>query len=244
MSTASSTRRTTSTCSMDGVLATATSAFGLSGRRGPTPEPPSAVMSTLALRVVDPVRRSSRAEPAEDHRVGGADARAGQHGHGQLGDHRHVDGDPVPLAHTQALERVGGLLHVAVQVGVGDGAGVAGLALPVKGHLVAPAGGHVAVHRVVAHVELPADEPPGERQVPLQDGVPVLEPVEQLGRLAGPEALPVLVRLVVEEGAGGQAAILEALRRRERAVLDEVVLDGGAGGLVGHGGCSPWVAVD
>jgi hypothetical protein len=64
--------------------------------------------------------------------------------------------------------------------------------------------------------------------------VPVLEPVDQLGRLFGPEALVVLVRLVVQEGTGDEAALLEALGRRERAVFDEVVLDGSAARFVSH----------
>ena len=101
--------------------------------------------------------------------------------------------DPVALCHPEGLEDVGEALHVAVEVGVGDGAGVAGLTLPVVGDLVAVPGSHVAVDGVVAHVELPAHEPLGERQLPVADGVPLLVPVEQLGRLPGPEPLVVLV---------------------------------------------------
>src|SRR5690606_15019102 len=71
--------------------------------------------------------------------------------------------------------------------------------------------------------------------LPLEDRVPLLVPVEQGRRLPGPEALVVLVGLVVEVGAHHQRVPLEALRRREGPVLDQVVLDGGAGRLVGHG---------
>ncbi len=81
-----------------------------------------------------------------------------------------------------------------VQVGVGDRPGVAGLAFPVVRDLVAVPGGDVAVDGVVADVELAADEPLGEGQLPVADRVPLLEPVEELRGLPGPEALVVLVR--------------------------------------------------
>ena len=77
------------------------------------------------------------AEPAEHHAVRGADARAGQHRHRGLGDHRQVDVDPVAALHAEALQRVGEALHLVEQLGVGDRAGVARLALPVEGDLVA-----------------------------------------------------------------------------------------------------------
>ena len=70
-------------------------------------------------------------------------------------------------------------------------AGVARLALPVVGHLVAPAGLDVAVEAVVGHVELAADEPLGEGQVPLADRVATARPGEELAGLAGPERLEV-----------------------------------------------------
>src|SRR3712207_7538261 len=59
------------------------------------------------------------------------------------------------------------------------------LALPVVGDPVAAALGDVAVEAVLAHVELAADEPLGERQVPLEHGVPRLLPRQELLRLAG-----------------------------------------------------------
>ncbi len=162
------------------------------------------------------------------------DAGAGEHGHRKLRDHWHVDGDTVALGDAVALEHVGELLHFCQQVGIGHGAVVARLALPVVGDLVASTGRDVAIQGVVADVELAADEPAGEGQVPFEDRVPLGVPVEQVEGLLGPEALPILVGLVVQEGAGGEALLLEVLGRREAAVLDEVVLDGGAGVLLGH----------
>src|SRR5947207_3028228 len=79
--------------------------------------------------------------------------------HGQLGDHRHVDGDPVALLDAEAPEGVGEALHLGQEVGVGDRPGVAGLALPVEGDLVAPPRVDVAVEAVLRDVERAADEP-------------------------------------------------------------------------------------
>ncbi len=126
---------------------------------------------------IRPGQRVDR-EAAEDDAVRGADPGARQHGDRRLGDHRQVDGDPVARGCTpSAGQRVGRLADAAVQVGVGDGAGVARLALPVDGHLVAPAGLHVPVQAVVGDVELAADEPLRERRVrPVEHLVPLLAP--------------------------------------------------------------------
>ena len=92
-----------------------------------------------------------------------------------LGDHRQVDVDAVALVDAEALERVGEALHLAVQVGVGERAGVAGLALEEDGHLVAVAGRRRGDRGSCADVEPAADEPLGVREVPLEDGVPVVD---------------------------------------------------------------------
>ena len=170
---------------------TASSTLGLSGDAAPLPVAAVGGDDHLGLGVVHPVDDRVGREAAEDHRVRRADAGAGQHRHRQLGDHRHVDGDPVALGHAEARQRVGEPAHLVVEVGVGDRAGVARLALPVVGDLVAPAGLDVAVEAVVADVERAADEPPGEGQVPLEHRVEVVEPGEQLAGLAGPEGLGV-----------------------------------------------------
>ena len=96
---------------------------------------------------------ASDEKAAEHDRVRRADAGAREHRDRQLRDHRHVDVDAVALLDPERLERVGEALHLVEQLGIGDGAGVARLALPVVRDLVALAGGHVAVEAVVAHVE-------------------------------------------------------------------------------------------
>src|SRR2546425_1001930 len=82
------------------------------------------------VRVVDALAHGVGGEPAEDHAVGGADPGAGQHRDRQLGHHRHVDRHAVALPDPVALEGRGELVHLAVEVPVGQHAGVARLALP------------------------------------------------------------------------------------------------------------------
>ena len=126
-------------------------------------------------------------EPAEDHRVRRPQPGAGQHGHHGLGDHRHVDGDPVAGDHAQLHQGVGRPAHHRLQVGVGDGAGVAlGLTHPVEGHLVPPTGLDVPVDAVVRGVEAAADEPLAIGEIPLEHRLPVVVPGEAFGLLRPP----------------------------------------------------------
>ena len=143
----------------------------------------------LGLRVVDPAAQRLGREAAEDHRVRRADPGAGQHRDRQLGDHRHVDRDAIAGLDAELEQRIGGLAHLALEVGVGDRPGVAGLADPVIGDLVAEAALDVAVDAVVGDVELAADEPLRERQVPLERRVEVLDPVDALAGQPRPERL-------------------------------------------------------
>src|SRR5207342_3830178 len=95
-----------------------------------------------------------------------------------LGDHRHVDVDPVALDDAQALQRVGQALDLVDQLGVGDGAAVSRFALPVIGDLVTTAGSDVPVQAVLGDVQLSADEPLDVRQLPLADRRPLGPPRE------------------------------------------------------------------
>ena len=72
------------------------------------------------LGVVDPVPQRLGGEAAEHHRVHRADAGAGQHGDGRLGDHREVDGDPVAPLDAERLERVGAAADLPRQLPVGE----------------------------------------------------------------------------------------------------------------------------
>jgi hypothetical protein len=75
----------------------------------------------LGLGVVDAGGQFAGGEAAEDHGVDGAEAGAGQHGDGRLGDHGHVDDDAVALDHAQVGEGAGAAGDLVQQLGVGDG---------------------------------------------------------------------------------------------------------------------------
>ena len=150
----------------------------------------------LGLAVVDALAEGVDGEPAEDDHVHGADAGAGEHGDDRLRDHRHVDGDPVALLHPERGDGVGRLGDLVLEVGVGDGAAVTGLALPLDGGAVTETGVDVAVHAVDGGVDLAADEPLRVGRVPVQNGVPLPIPLEPAGLLL-PEA----------ESVGGRGVI-------------------------------------
>ena len=61
-------------------------------------------------------------EAGEHHGVHDAEPRARQHRDDGLGHHRHVDRHPVAGDQAELGQRVGGLAHLGLQFGVGDGA--------------------------------------------------------------------------------------------------------------------------
>ncbi len=60
---------------------------------------------------------------AKHHRMDRPDPRACQHGHGCLGDHRHIDRDPVAAPHALRLQHVGEPADLGVQLAIADTAG-------------------------------------------------------------------------------------------------------------------------
>ena len=154
----------------------------------------------LALGVVDASHEAVRAERAEHDRVDSADPRAGEHGDGQLRDHLHVDANAVAFFDAQILQRIGGLLHLDLQLRVGVSAAfVRVVAFPNERGVVALAIVYVAVDAVVAGVELAADEPLNLRLVivPFAERVPFFKPVQALGVLR-PKPFRVVDRSVVK----------------------------------------------
>jgi hypothetical protein len=162
------------------------------------------------------------AEAAEDHVVRGADARAGEHGHDDLRDHRQVDADDVAGLDPVILQRVGEALDVAQEVVVGDVALLALLAAPVEGDALAQAVLDVAVQAVVGGVELAVLEPLVERRVGVvEDLLEVGEPVQR-PCLLRPPALEVLGRLLVLGEVGDQRRGGEVLGRVEALLIEEI----------------------
>ena len=188
----------------------------------------------LGLGVVDALAQALGAEAAKDHRVDGADARAGEHRDHGFGDLGQVDRDAVALGDAERLEAAGGLLDALQHVGVGEGLGVAGLAHKVEGDAVAAALAHVAVHGVVARVEGAVVEPAGHGGVgPVEDLGEGLVPGEAqrgLAPILQAVGLGLLVFVAGRVGVRGHAH-----QRREDPLLGVQVLEGVAGRRVAAG---------
>ena len=153
-------------------LAHAAAAVGGDHQRGP--------------RVVDARREARRGEAAEHHRVDRADARAGEDRERGLGDHRHVDDDPVALLHAERLHHRGDAVHFLEQLLVGEAPGLRRprwRSRPARSARRARARWRST--RVVAEVGLAADEPFRERR----PGI-----VEHLARTACASARASLLR--------------------------------------------------
>ena len=138
--------------------------------------------------VVDADGELGRGEAAEHHRVDSADPCAGQHRDHGLGDHRHVDDDPVALLDAEVAQHAGEAGDLLQQLGVGvraDGAGDRGVVD--QRRLVGTAGDDVPVEGVVAGVEHAAGEPAVERRgVVVEDPLRRRDPVDA-GRRVAPE---------------------------------------------------------
>ncbi len=158
----------------------------------------------------------------------GPDAGAGEHGDGELGNHREVDRHHVPALHPPLLQDVGHAAHLLQEVPVRQGPSVLlPLPLPQDGRAVPPPVLHVPVQAVVGGVELSSEEVldvgalegPHALEVVLQHPVPPAEPREGLGGLAAPEALRVLHGLPVQRlvllPALDVRVPADVLRRRE-----------------------------
>jgi len=179
----------------------------------------------LRLRVIHPVSQRLGAETAEDHVVRCADPRAGEHRDGSFGDHGQVDGDAVALLDPQALQDVGKLADFVVQVLISQRALIARLALPDQRRFVLRRSAQEAVEAVVRHVELPAQEPFGERRAPLQHPVPLPHPAQLAGPLR-PEPLRVAARPLIHIITRCIRLAAKRLRGRKSAALLEQRLDG------------------
>src|SRR4030088_3029319 len=156
------------------------------------------------LRVVNAIDQRVRRESAKHNRMRRANAGAGQHGNWQLGGHAHVDGDAVSFVDAEILENIGEFLHFLPELLVGISTNFAGLAFPNQRRFVFARRLYVAIKTVVRKIDLAADEPLRPGRFPLQNLVPLLEPVQFFGG-AGPEFFRLLYRLFVEGFVFGHA---------------------------------------
>src|SRR4026208_741702 len=117
-----------------------------------------------------------------------ADARAGEHRDGRLGNERQVDGDAIALANSELPEDVGELRDLAVEIPVRERPGIARLPFPDERRLVPARSANAPVDAVCGDVRLAADDPLRARALRLQNLAPRLDPLE-LARLLRPELL-------------------------------------------------------
>ena len=150
-------------------------------------------------RIVDAYRELVRGEAAEHHRMHRPEPSAGEHRDDRLGDHRHVDDDPVALAHPAPGQHPGEPRDLVAELRVGVAALVAGDRTVVdESRLVAATGLDVDVERVVAGIELSAREPAVARRVRVvQHPLPAFRPVDGFGRLR-PERIRIRKRSRVD----------------------------------------------
>nr|GBO98261.1 hypothetical protein RVX_3300 [Nitratidesulfovibrio sp. HK-II] len=202
------------------------------------------------LAVLDAVLQADGREPGENYGMHRPDARAGQHGHGQLGNHGHVQRNAVALLHAKVAQHGRKPAHLVVEHLVGQHAHVVfRLALPDDGGLVAAAVDQMAVQAVVRHVQLRAREPFDARgvHVRVHHLVPRGEPVQQLLCPVAPEAFGVLVGAfavgeVFVHAVHVRAAAITGRRggRREVALFVHHAFDL-VGLVLAHGRCLPFV---
>ena len=140
-----------------------------------------------------------------------ADAGAGEHRDGRLGDHREINRDPIALLNAPRLQRVREPAHRLVQLAVGHPAILARVvALPQDRGLLG-ALRQMAIDAVVRCVERPVLVP-GDMHIALERGAPDLgerlDPVDPLA-VFGPKVVRVDERLAVEPEIFGLADLAD-----------------------------------
>ena len=129
----------------------------------------------------------------------GTDSGTSQHSDRRLGDHRHVDTDPVTLVYATGFENIGQFTDLLVQFTIADLAVFIGVvALPDKSRLITTAL-QMAVKAVVGDIEFAPLKPfdSAAIEIPLRDLIPRFEPGEKLVSLLGPETIRVVDRVLI-----------------------------------------------
>jgi hypothetical protein len=179
-------------------------------------------------RIVDARGQARRGEATEDHRVDRTDARAREHREYGLGDHRHVQQHPIAATDAKRAEHGSASIDLGMQLAERIRCLLPGLRGDVhERRLVAPRR-EVPIHRVVAEVRAPADEPARKRRPRVVEHLREWRlPLDQRGLLT-PEDVTILERAPVEVAIalhwqlwcgrkyGATAAASEAMRHRSR----------------------------
>ena len=117
--------------------------------------------------VDDALLQRLRREPAENHRVRGADARARLHRDHAFDRHRHVDDDAIALFDAERSQPVGESAHACVQLAIGDTRHRAVVSLEQDRDFFGAAILEIAIEAVVGNIELTVFEPFVERRTGL-----------------------------------------------------------------------------
>ena len=181
-----------------------------------------------AARVRDAGAAGVPAEAAEYLRVNDPEPRAGQHRDRQLGNHRHVQGDPVAGLQAERVPQHGSeLIHLAEQLRIADVHVGVFFELRHEDHRgLIRVGGGMPVHAVIGRIQLAADEPLPERRVAgVQRGVPWRIPAQQVSVLREAVREMFLAEPVVDGGIVGIGLLDEILRRIDVFLLAPVHRD-------------------
>ena len=174
-----------------------------------------------ALGIPDAIGAGLAAEAAEHLRVNHTEPRAGEHGDGQLRHHRHVQGHSVARLQSAEIAQQGCKLvdaHEKVLIGDVLDRLVLRLGHKMDRRLVLVLR-KLAIHAVVARVDLATDEPTPERRMArIECRLPVLVPIKEVRELL--EALGELLEGKAREDARvRQIGLRDELVRRQEVVF-------------------------
>src|SRR5262249_43832064 len=92
----------------------------------------------------------------------------------------------------------GELARLAMELVIRQDPRIAGLSFPHERRLILPRRVEMPVEAVVAHIGCPTHEPLGVRRLPVENAVPLREPVKLPCRLLGPKLLGILLTKLPE----------------------------------------------
>src|ERR1700722_1762898 len=139
-----------------------------------------------------------------------AEARAGQQGDGQFGNHAHVADGAVAGLQSPPFEHIGEAADQAVQLLVGDHALLAGFTLPKQRDLVLARRAQMPVEAIIRDVGLTAHEPLGEGRVRFKNVGPFLKPEKLTRGEFAPESFRLLRGSLVQVAIRGKALHIRA----------------------------------
>ena len=148
--------------------------------------------------VLDPTFQGFSTKTSENHGMNRAYPGAGQTGHSQFRDHRHIDHHPVTLFNSLLLKEIGKAADLLMKFPVGKTSVFFGIiSFPDQGNLISLFL-KVTIQAVVADIQLSTLKPADVRLmiIPVQHLVPFFKPVDPL-RLFSPEGFGIFQGLAI-----------------------------------------------